>query len=244
MRFILTLMLFGAWVLGCASAPEVPSCRERLVEMPPPPDACLQQADGREYLQRVADGLGNDLMSWRSGPGSAEVTIGFDAGSNVESVCLGPTVGATVSARAQAAAIALRKLPPGPACLSSRRLVLAWESPVVTHEQIMAAKLACQPRTAPVRKRISQCRLRDGCMEEYEPVLESEREKVFSECVLRALPLSFSIPADRTFVNFLPSPDKVPSKARALMALSICASPPDEPTLVACMNDLGWEPSR
>lgn len=244
MRFVWALVLSGVWLLACASAPEVPSCRERLVDMPPPPDACLQQADGRDYLQRVAGELADGLMDWRTGPGSAEVTLGFDAGSNVESVCLGPTAGETVSRRAQSAALALRGLPPGPACLSSRRLVLVWESPVVTHEEIIDATLACQPATAGVRHRLTQCRLAEACNPGHLDFLESEREHVLSQCVLLALPLTLSIPSERTFVNFLPSVDRAPSKERALLALAECAGPPDEATLVACMQDLGWEPAR
>ena len=244
MRIVLALVLSGVWLLACASAPEVPSCLERLVDMPPPPDACLQQADGREYLQRVAGELADALMGWRSGPGSAEVTLGFDAGSNLESVCLGPTAGATVSHRAQSAAMALRGLPPGPACLSSRRLVLVWESPVVSHEQIIDAILACQPATARVRQRITQCRLAEACNSEYLGVLESEREHVLSECVLLALPLTLTIASERTYVNFLPSVGHAPSKERALMALASCTGPPDEATLLACMQELGWEPAR
>ncbi|MBW2268830.1 MAG: hypothetical protein JRH16_09645 [Deltaproteobacteria bacterium] len=244
MRSIATLVCFGTWLLACVSSPEVPICRERLVDVPPPPDTCLQRADGRVYLQLVAGEFSDDLMSWRTGPGSAEVTLGFDAESRVASACLGPTVGQTVSRRAPPAVVALRELPRGPACLSNRRLVLAWESPVVTHEEIIEATLACQPASDRLRYAISSCRLTALCSAEEVQALESEREKVLSECVLRRLPLTVSIPSERTHVNFLPSAQRPPSKARALTALTACAAPADETVLVACMQALGWEPMR
>jgi hypothetical protein len=185
-------------------------------------------------------------MSWRTGPGSAEVTLAFDARSQVQSVCLGPTAGATVTERSQAAAVALRNLAPGPVCLASRRLVLAWESPETTHEDIIAATLECQPKTSEVRQSLALCRLKveDVCEPARVAQLEAEREAVLSECVLQALPLTVSIPSEHTFVNFLPAADRPPSKARALTALVSCASPSDEPSLLACMQELGWEPAR
>ena len=122
-------------LFSCATPVEVSRCERSLLDSPPPLEPCLRDPVGREYVMGMAQQLADDLIGWRGAPGAAEVTLAFALDGSVDAVCLGPTEGDVVSARAPEAVAALEALPRGPACLSGRSLVLAWESPVVTDQE-------------------------------------------------------------------------------------------------------------
>src|SRR5262245_50386426 len=92
---------FGSILLACASP------HETRVEMCSPPDArparpaaeCLASAESRRFVGQLGGAIGETLSSWRSYPGSAELTATFGTDGRVDSLCFDSVDGTVVERR-------------------------------------------------------------------------------------------------------------------------------------------------
>ena len=237
-----SLLCFGLCLTSCVTTPETPLCPPPEEREPAISRECLEQEEGRSYIRRAGSGVADGLMGWRSHSGTATVSIGFDEDSTVASVCLRDMSGDAVRRRARRAAAEAWRLPAAPACFAQRRVDFAWESPIVTDEDIRVAKAGCKGEAAPPHRAISFCRWRQDCTQQALERLKGEGNRLLSECVLRVLPIALRVPDAGETIFFLPSAGASPDAQKALNALAACEDPEDRASALECMQLRGWQP--
>jgi hypothetical protein len=203
---------------------------------------CFRGPEGQRHAERVASAIGWSLGGWTSHAGAVELSIDFAEDATVHSICHGSHWGDTVRRRIPYAADLVRRLPPGPACLAGRRLDFAWESPVLTDEELHAAKRECRRRIAPLRSKIEFCHLRQDCRREQVLELWARADDELRSCVLEKVPLAISGAGSAGSLRFAPRKGTRPDPRLAIRASRVCSRLLDRAALVDCVREHGWEP--
>src|SRR5262245_41210054 len=143
-----------AWALatsGCATAPQtwVVQCSAP-PERPPRPSAeCFADPASQRYAARLAGEVGDALSGSISHPGSAAISVAFDADARVGDVCFESFRGRRIAGRIPDTAERVQALPAAPACFAGRRPDFAWESDAVTDEEVHRATVECRREIEP-----------------------------------------------------------------------------------------------
>jgi hypothetical protein len=124
--------------LACASAPEirVERCSDPAERLPRPTAACFAEPEAQRYSALLSHEIADSLSGHRSYPGSAELSVAFAPDTAAAQVCYDRFEGKQVTRRIPDAAERVQALPPAPACFAGHRLDFAWESDVVTDEDL------------------------------------------------------------------------------------------------------------
>jgi hypothetical protein len=209
---------------------------------PLPAADCLHGPEGQRYAQLVASAIGWSLGGWSRRAGAAELSVRFAEDASVRSVCHASSWGDSVQRRIRYAADLVRRLPPAPACLAGRRLDFAWESPVVTDEELRAAERECRRRIAPLRREIDFCYLRQDCPREQVLGLWARADDELRSCVLEKVPLAIAGAGSAQSLRFVPREGTRPDPQLAIRASRVCSRLLDRAALVDCVREHGFEP--
>jgi len=236
---------------GCATASgiaTVPRCDDP-AERPPRPSAeCFAEPDSQRYAAQLAGEVGNGLSGHVSHPGSAGLSVDFDASARVADVCYESFEGGRIAQRIPDVALRVQDLPPAPPCFAGRRLDLAWESDAVTDEEVRIATAECRRATRRHRSRIlfiheaQSCPEQRGCSGDEVRRRWAAADRALRACVLEHVPLVMRTGVGRETLVFDPAAHTTPDPGKALQAATVCDGLPQRQDVIECMDRRGWQP--
>jgi hypothetical protein len=244
-----------AWAmaaLACASAPEirVERCPDPAERLPRPAAACFAQPEAQRYSALLANEIADSLSGHRSYPGSAGLSVAFAPDTGAAQACFDTVDGKKVARRIVDAAERIQELPPAPACFAGHRLDFAWESDVVTGEDLRLAVADCRRRVERYRRKIlfileaQTCPEAKGCSGDSVRQRWNEADRELRSCVLDRVPLVMRTGVGHETLVFDPAEDTQPDPAEATRAAVVCDRLPHRSDVVECMERHGWEPRR
>jgi hypothetical protein len=238
--------------LACASAPEirVERCSDPAERLPRPTAGCFAEPEAQRYSALLTHEIADSLSGHRSYPGSAELSVAFAPDSGAAQVCYDRFEGKQVARRIPDAAERVQELPPAPACFAGHRLDFAWESDVVTDEDLRLAVADCRHKVERYRRKIlfileaQSCYETKGCSGDAVRRRWDEADRELRSCVLDRVPLVMRTGVSHETLVFDPSKDAQPDPKQAMRAGVVCDGLPHRPDVVECMERHGWEPRR
>ena len=244
-----------AWAvatLACATSPEVrvERCSESEQLPPRPTAACFGEPEAQRYAALLAREIGDSLSGYRSHPGSAELRVAFAPDARIAQVCWDAFAGKKVPQRIPDAAERVQQLPAAPACFAGRRLDFAWESDVVTDEDVRGAVADCRHEIERYRRKIlfileaQSCHEAKGCSGDGIRRRWDEADRELRSCVLDRVPLVMRTGVTHETLVFDPSEDTKPDPDQAMRAAVVCDGLPQRPDVIECMGRHGWEPRQ